>query len=142
MDNKKMLGDIGEKIVSEFLGAILSENYYDSTKDMTDKSGKKVEVKTQNRHPYKNCFSIKADGLTNVKKCLTVDRLIFVEYDKSDVIKLWECKNNKSSVFNYTTNMGKKMYGWPIREMTLLHTISDKNLTDKMRKLSNSKEFS
>lgn len=141
MSNEKELGDIGEKIVSEFLEAVLSENYYDSTKDMTDKNGKKVEVKTQNRHPYKNCFSIKADGLTNVKKCLNVDRLIFVEYDKSDMIKLWECKNNKSSVFSYTTNSGKKMYGWPIKEMTLLHTISDKNLTQKMRKLSNSKEF-
>lgn len=141
MDNKHELGFLGEQLVAKLENAILSENKYDSEKDMVDSKNRKIEVKTQNRHPYKNCFSIKADGLTNVKKCLTVERLIFVEYDKTSIIKIWECFDNKSSVFNYSTSSGKKMYGWPINRMKIIHTIDDSELSNKMRSLSNSKEF-
>lgn len=137
--NQKKLGDLGEHLVAKLENAILSESYYDSTKDMTDSNGKKIEVKTQNRHPYKQCFSIKASGITNVHKCLTVNRLIFVEYDKSDFIKVWECKDRNSN-FEYIANE-KKMIGWPISKMKLIHTIEDKNLSSQMRSLSNAKEF-
>lgn len=139
--DREKLGALGEQLVAKLENAILSENKYDSEKDMIDPLGKKIEVKTQNRHPYKKCFSISANGITNVRKCMTVDRLIFVEYDKSPLIKVWECVENKTSSFNYVTSNNKTMYGWHINKMKLIHKVEDKELSDKMRGLSNSYEF-
>ena len=138
MDNKKQLGDIGEKLVAQLENAVLSENMYDSEKDMTDANGKKIEVKTQVRDKFRNCFSIRCDGLVNFKKCLTVDRLIFVEYDSTNIIKIFECID-KNSVFTYRTYTGNSMYGFPINKMKILHYYTDNVLAEQMRKLSNSK---
>ena len=139
--DREKLGALGEKLVAKLENAILSENKYDSEKDMIDSNGRKIEVKTQNRHPYKKCFSIDAKGLTNVRKCMTVDRLIFVEYDKTDIIQIWECTENKTSSFNYTTSTNKVMYGWHINKMKLIHKIEDAKLAEEMRSFSRSYEF-
>lgn len=138
MNNRKMLGDLGEQLVAQLEHAILSENVYDSEKDMIDINGKKIEVKTQNRDHFRKCFSIEALGITNVKKCLTVDRLIFVEYDNTSIIKIFECID-KNSVFTYTTSSNKKMYGFPISKMKLLYYYDNNELANSMRNLTNSK---
>jgi len=140
--DQKKLGALGEKLVAKLENAILSENKYDTEKDMTDLSGKKIEVKTQNRHPFKNCFSIHSAGITNVRKCMTVDRLIFVEYCKTDKIKIWECsKENRNSAFNYVASGGKSMHGWPINKMKMIHKIEDSKLAEEMRNYSKSYQF-
>lgn len=140
--DREKLGALGEQLVSKLEKAILSENKYDTEKDMIDPNGKKIEVKTQNRHPYKNCFSIHAAGITNVRKCMTVDRLIFVEYCKTNTIKIWECsKENRNTSFNYTTSTGKSMYGWPINKMKMIHKVEDAKLAEEMRSFSKSYQF-
>jgi len=138
--NKHRLGDIGEKIVARLENAIVSADRYDTVKDLTDKHGKQIEVKTQNRHPSMGVFSIGADAQTNRDKCMSVDRLIFVEYDSTSSIRVWECGPRENAI-RYRTNSMKNMIGWPISEMSLLHQIDEPALADKMRSLSQSKQF-
>lgn len=136
LDNKHLLGKLGEDLVASLEHAILSENKFDTVKDMIDSTGKNIEVKTQNRYKGKNLFSINTKSPTNIKKCLTVDRLLFVEYDETDIIKIYECVD-KNSGYYYTTKSNIEMFGWPINKMKLLHYYQNKNLAEKMRKLSN-----
>lgn len=136
-ENREYLGALGEKLVAKLEEAILSENKYDTEKDMVDKNGKFIEVKTQNRNTYNNYFSVNANKLINLHKCLTVDRLIFVEYDETDIIKVWECTQNKTSGLYYKTT-NTIMFGWPINKMKLIHTVCDKELSADMRKHSRS----
>ena len=138
--NKHRLGDIGEKIVARLENAIGSTDRYDTIKDLIDGQGKLIEVKTQNRHPSMGVFSIGADKLTNREKCMNVDRLIFVEYDSSPEIKVWEC-GPRENTLRYRTNSMKNMIGWPISEMTLLHTVNSPDLASRMRELSQSEQF-
>lgn len=138
--DKHRLGDIGEKIVAHLENAIISTDRYDTIKDLTDSQGKQIEVKTQNRHPSMGVFSIGADQETNRNKCMNVDRLVFVEYDSGPTIKVWECGPRKN-VIRYRTNSMKNMIGWPISEMTLLHTVNSPELSFRMRSLSQSEQF-
>jgi hypothetical protein len=138
--NKHRLGDIGEKIVAHLENAIVSTDRYDIVKDLTDDQGKQIEVKTQNRHPSMGVFSIGADKQTNREKCMNVDRLIFVEYDSGPDIKVWEC-GPRENAMRYRTNSMKNMIGWPISEMTLLHTVNSPELAFKMRALLQSEQF-
>ena len=138
--NKHRLGDIGEKIVAHLENAIVSTDRYDIVKDLIDSQGKLIEVKTQNRHPGMDVFSIGADKQTNREKCMNVDRLIFVEYDSSPEIKVWECGPRQNFV-RYRTNSMKNMIGWLISEMTLIHTVNSPDLASKMRSLSQSEQF-
>lgn len=138
--NKHRLGDIGEKIVAHLENAIVSTDRYDIVKDLIDSQGKLIEVKTQNRHPSMGVFSIGADKQTNREKCMNVDRLIFVEYDSSPEIKVWECGPRQNFV-RYRTNSMKNMIGWLISEMTLIHTVNSLDLASKMRSLSQSEQF-
>jgi hypothetical protein len=137
-DNKHLLGKLGEELVARLEKAILSEDKFDTIKDMIDSNGKNIEVKTQNRYRSKNIFSINTKSTTNIKKCLTVDRLLFVEYDSTDIIKIYECID-KNSGYYYITNSNIKMFGWPINKMKLLHLYQNKTLAKKMRSLSNNK---
>ena len=144
MTNKEKLGKIGETLVSKLLNATLSENKYDTVKDMVELDGTNVEVKTQNRHP-RGFFTINVEHKTNMNKCLTVDRLIFVEYDSTNTIKIFEC-TDRSYEFIQTKPtlrepMGRIMAGFPISKMTLLKSIDDSNLASEMRSLSGSKFF-
>ena len=83
------IGEIGESIVQELLGGTLSEDRHDMVKDLTLEDGTEVEVKTQARWVKENAFTI-SPGTNNLKKCLAVDRLIFVEYGLGDSILVWE----------------------------------------------------
>ena len=144
MTNKEMLGKLGEDLVAKLLGATLSENKYDSVKDMTQLDGTKVEVKTQNRHPN-GSFTVNAMHVTNLNKCLSVDRLIFVEYDQSNTIKVFECTDRKYRLVNTKPTRrepeGRIMVCWPIDKMTKLAEFEDAPLARQMRDLSNSRLY-
>lgn len=141
--NQIKLGKLGEKLVAYVLNGQLSNDEYDRNKDMTV-LGNSVEVKTQVRYKQYGVFSIKLPnglglGLNNLIKCFTVDRLIFVEYDESDIIKIYEMimQNRKHHII-YTTSKNKAMIGFKIDKMELIHSVASFELADKMRKLSTS----
>lgn len=143
LSNKEKLGKLGEDLVANLLGAELSEDKYDMFKDMTA-DGKLIEVKTQSRHPN-GCFTVNMKHRNNLQKCVEVDRLIFVEYDATSDIKVFECTDREYGITNtrptpFEPN-GRRMACWPISRMTLLATIDDSNLAATMRGLSASKAF-
>ena len=58
MNNNETMGNLGENLVSKLMGALLSEDKYDTIKDGILPDGSEIEVKTQNRHPTKDMFTI------------------------------------------------------------------------------------
>lgn len=143
--NKEKLGALGESIVARLMNGVLSEDKFDSVKDMTLADSSKVEVKTQNRHPN-GTFTINAMHVTNANKCMNVDHLIFVEYDSSDIIKVYECVDRKNyKIFNTKPTPrepeGRLMMGWPINTMNLIKEIKDAATAQKMRDLSGSRLY-
>ena len=137
--NSHLLGYIGECVVAKYFGATMSKDRYDDEKDMILPDGTFAEVKTQNRFKRVNAFTVDADKSSNLNKCLTVDKLFFVEFDWSDKIRIWDCVDR-------TYFITKTMYGldrvcWPIQKMLLIHTYDNLKLAYEMRKLSKSKEF-
>ena len=138
--NRRKLGALGEDLFCLLEHCVKSSDPFDSVKDMVDSNGKNVEVKTQARYSSKNLFTIRADKATNLNKCMTVDRLIFIEFDQSDTIGVFECVNRAKFV-QYTTLNGTPMLGWPIHSMLQLHSIKDKKLAEWMRALSTSKYY-
>lgn len=137
--NKEKLGYLGEKLVANILNLTLSENKYDPEKDgIVNGTSILVEIKTQNRHPL-GFFTVDTAYQNQLPKCLKVDRLIFVEYDESSKIKIWECHDRTYKII--TTRAGKRMAGWKISDMKLIHTENNSYLAEKMRKLSGAKQF-
>lgn len=143
MNKQVQLGLLGEALVANHFGVELNENFYDTHKDLVV-DGRTIEVKTQNRHPTKQLLTISAPngniGLSNFAKCFHVDHLIFVEYDSSDIIKVWECID-RMNFKTYTTKNGKAMVGFPIEDMKLLKEHTDPQLARQMRSLSSSSAF-
>ena len=144
MSNKGELGKLGELLVSDLFKIKLSEDEYDTVKDGLTFNDQTVEIKTQNRHPTKPLLTISAPaegkGVVNLIKCFTADNLIFVEYDYSDIIKIWLC-NDRSHYEIYETKARKQMIGFPISKMKLLVEYKDAPLAERMRSLSNSTVF-
>lgn len=122
MSNKsiEMLGRAGETIIVNYCTAAgqkvtMSVDQYDSTKDMII-DGLKVEVKTQVPFIYKNAFSFKENQL---KKCLSVDRVIFVSVPNDKMPhfssgKVYLIKAAELKHTSYTTKDGRKMILVPI----------------------------
>lgn len=146
MTNQEKLGHLGEILVASTLGGIRSEDKYDTRKDMILEDGTEVEVKTQTRHPTNGTFTINLNHQTNFLKCMTVDRLIFVEYDSSDYIGIYECID-RVNYRMFTTNPtsyepnGRQMAGWPISKMKLLRSVNSAELSTEMRRLSKAKSL-
>jgi hypothetical protein len=77
---KKVLGDIGEKIVGNYMSRIgrtveMSTDPFDSEKDMKV-NGVSLEVKTQVPFCLENSFTIRKNQLN---KCLNVDYFVIVQ---------------------------------------------------------------
>ena len=140
-DNKTKLGRFGEILAANVLNGTRTENWFDPEKDMTlNESLEKAEVKTQNRHKYRNEFTVNVMHKNQIEKCCNVDRLFFVEYDSTDSVKIWECTDRKYNMF--TTSDGRIMAGWPINKMTLVKEIVDNKIAKYMRSLSQSRDYS
>ena len=138
--SRRKLGALGEDLFCLLENCTQSTDPFDSVKDAVDANGKNVEIKTQARYASKNLFTIRADKATNLNKCMTVDRLIFIEFDQTDTIGVFECVD-REDYKKYTTANGTQMLGWPIDKMTQLHSIKDKKLAEWMRSLSTSKYY-
>lgn len=145
MTNREKLGLLGEILVASMLGAERSQDKYDSNKDMILSDGTEIEVKTQNRHPN-GTFTINTKHQSNFLKCMSVDRLIFVEYNLTDYIHIYECME-RPRYQSFTTHPtdrdpnGRNMIGWPIDRMKLLRQINNAELSSEMRRLSGAKGF-
>ena len=138
MKNTNKLGDIGERLIAELFGGTLSEDKYDSMKDMIlDVSHESVEVKTQRRDIYRNILTVRANQLI---KCLSVDRLFFVEYDDTNYIKIFEC-TKRDAYIRFTTKDGRDMIGWNPIDMKKLFNVEDEMMANKMRTLSQSRSL-
>ena len=79
-DNKVNLGEIGEKIVANYMnkqGRIVEQSLdpFDSQKDMKI-DGKSLEVKTQVPYVLLKCFTLEK---TQLKKCLNAEYFVFVQ---------------------------------------------------------------
>jgi len=134
MSNKEELGLLGEKLVSKILGGTLSEDKYDMEKDLVLRDGTNVEVKTQPRWKMANCFTIdETHTENNIHKCLNVDRLFFVEPGLNDAIRVFECTDRSYSI---RSPRGKRTYCFDIDNMTLVKTIHNKEICDRMISLS------
>ncbi len=135
--NKEKLGKLGEELVVNLLGATSNEDWYDPNGDAT-LNDLTIEVKTQARHVY-GYFSINTAYKNQIRKCAEVDRLIFVEYDNTPIIKVFECpKSARNNYIDYTTKKGLRMRGWYISSMILLASIENPELAAEMRSLSQS----
>jgi len=141
MNMNKQLGDIGEKIVAELLNAKFSVNYFDAEKDLIGPNNETIEVKTQyplHHHSGELC-TIRANQL---KKCLNVDRLVFVTYDESSQISIYEVpKDRRFNFQTYTARLFRPtsrqtMHGWRIDDMKLLKQFTDSFLARQMQELS------
>ena len=135
LTNQEALGTLGELYYQAVFGGTLSSYKYDSDKDLTEEDGTTVEIKTQSRHPNGSFTANKAHQ-TNLRKCLTVDKLIFVEYSLSDTITIWECVDRE--YFTTTTSDGRVMACWPIDKMKVLKKIKQPKLAELMRNFSKS----
>ena len=89
MTSQEVLGTIGEIYYQALFGGLLSEYKFDGEKDLLQKDGKFVELKTQSRYRPSDAFTVNKAKVNNLKKCLYVDRLIFIEYSLSDTIMVW-----------------------------------------------------
>lgn len=137
MTDQEILGTIGEIYYQAVFGGLLSEYKYDGDKDLVQSDGKHVEIKTQSRYRASDAFTVKRANANNLKKCLYVDRLIFIEYSLSDTILIWECVDRRS-VFSSTMDEDRVMACWPIEKMLLLKSVKHPKLAEIMRNFSKS----
>jgi hypothetical protein len=103
---------------------------------MTLPCGASVEVKTQVRWVKENSFTVsKTKTNNNIKKCVEVDRLIFVEPGRSDNIRFYECVDRSySTILEEFTN--SERYLFDIKKMKLIKTVKNKKVCNAMIKLS------
>ena len=99
---KKVLGDIGEKIVGNYMSRIgrtveMSTDPFDSEKDMKV-NGVSLEVKTQVPFCLENSFTIRKNQLN---KCLNVDYFVIVQApcEYLNEAAIWKVKKG----FTYNT---------------------------------------
>jgi len=137
MTNQEILGDLGEVWYHAHFGGVPSTYKYDSEKDHTDQDGTKVEIKTQSRHPN-GSFTVNTANKNQLNKCLTVDKLIFIEYSLSDTIIVYECTDRRG-YYTTTTSDGRRMACWPIEDMKVITKCKNVKLTKLMRHFSKSK---
>lgn len=145
-DQKTRMGKIGETIFANFCSARgykieVSIDPFDPKKDMMV-DGLTTEVKTQVPYVYKNAFTFKPNQL---KKCLTVERLIFVSvpnhktHHHSDG-KIYEINPKKMRYYSYITKDGRNMVAIPIDQIDMkeLFTMAKEDAT-LLQKYSSSK---
>jgi hypothetical protein len=137
MSNKVRLGEIGEKLVADLVNGVRFTDPYAMNGDLVDSNGSIVEVKTQVRWRVANAFTVDASASNQLPKCLSVDRLMFVEFDSTNKVKIWEAPARGNRDYDIrTTKYGKTMAAFPISSMTLIKTINDSDLASEMRSFS------
>ena len=138
--NKEIMGRLGEECLAARYDLVLSDDKYDMEKDAKDADGLNVEIKTQNRHPA-GFFTVNMKHTNQVTKCMEVDRLMFLEYDNSDTLKVWECPKTDEArrPKMIRTRDGRAMAGWNIEKMDMVEEFEDTELVSMLKNLSQSK---
>ena len=141
--NKEIMGRLGEECLAARYDLVLSDDKYDMEKDAKDADGLNVEIKTQNRHPA-GFFTVNMKHTNQVTKCMEVDRLMFLEYDNSDTLKVWECPKTDEArrPKMIRTRDGRAMAGWNIEKMDMVEEFEDAELVSMLKNLSQSKVIS
>jgi hypothetical protein len=141
--NKELMGQLGEECLAARYDLVLSDDKYDMEKDAKDADGLNVEIKTQNRHPA-GFFTVNMKHTNQVSECMDVDRLMFLEYDNSDTLKVWECPKTDDArrPKMIRTRDGRAMAGWYIDKMELKEEFEDVQLVHMLKELSQSKVIS
>lgn len=142
------MGKLAEQLFIQLFGGVQSTDEYDKIKDVV-LGNTNIEIKAQNRHPTKDVFAIRDAylkqgtilGVDNIIKCFNVDRLVFVEYDTTNTIKIWECPKPRQYIRYVTKTTSMGMIGFPISQMTLLHEHADATIANQFRSLSQSSQF-
>ena len=131
MDRKAVLGQIGEKIVSNYYsraGNIVEHSIhpFDRHKDLLV-DGEKVEVKTQTRYVTKDCFTLK---LNQIKKCMNGYHIVECPTTASNESALYKVDKG----FRYSTghmNNGDVRYEIP-RKQPAVKKLTDIEGKEKM----------
>lgn len=131
MDRKAVLGQIGEKIVSNYYsraGNIVEHSIdpFDRHKDLLV-DGEKVEVKTQTRYVMKDCFTLK---LNQIKKCMNGYHIVECPTTASNESALYKVDKG----FRYNTghmNNGDVRYEIP-RKQPAVKKLTDIEGKEKM----------
>ena len=124
----------------------LSYDPFDDEKDMVTSDGQLVEVKTQERLYMWNVFTVSRERLTNLRKCMDVDILVFVEYDKSDLVRIWRVQD-RNHFMDFRLSDNHRMRGWYVNPdedgpgLKLLREMRLPLIADYMRQLSTSANF-
>ena len=141
--NKEIMGRLGEECLAARYDLVLSDDKYDMEKDAKDADGLNVEIKTQNRHPA-GFFTVNMKHTNQVTKCMEVDRLMFLEYDNSDTLKVWECPKTDEArrPKMIRTRDGRAMAGWNIDKMDMVEEFEDTELVSMLKNLSQRKVIS
>ena len=137
------LGDLGENTIKDLYikhgyEVVMSEDRYDRVKDMFI-NGVKTEIKTLTRIKNEISFFLADDQL---KKCLEVDRLIFVEiplYEDFPIDIFESLKPRVTKPHHFTNKItGKVTHGllFPLTNLAYIGSIEDRDLAIKMRDLS------
>jgi len=137
-EKKTKTGDLGEKLVAKYyrsLGHKVEESLdlFDRKKDMMIDE-ETCEVKTQQPWHMENSFTVQGN---QIKKCTTVDRLIFVEtpskYNGFEV-KIYEFPKDKRMTKVRSTSDNRKMYLFSKDNGILLTTIKEPVIIDQFKK--------
>jgi hypothetical protein len=127
---EERIGKIGEHIVANLLNCEISNDKYDMERDMTTLDGTQIEVKTQPRWKTANAFTVyETPTNNNIKKCLSVDCLIFVEPSKDRSFRIFECTDR---TFTTRYPRGKTAYLFPVENMELLCEIYNDDLWEEI----------
>lgn len=137
-EKKTKTGDLGEKLVAKYfrgLGYDVEESLdlFDRKKDMMINE-ETCEVKTQQPWHSENAFSVKENQM---KKCLSVDHLIFVETPSENnnyEVKLYEFPKDKRQTKIRTTSDNRKMYLFSKVNGNLLTSISEPVIVEQFKK--------
>jgi hypothetical protein len=138
MTDIEKLGVIGENIVAETfeslgLQVVLSENKYDSVKDMLIE-GQTAEVKTFTLIKKNKSFCMEPNQW---RKLDNVERLFFVEIpDYPQPINVYESVTKKYFTDSFSNGIIKRFY--PKADMRKVRVIDDQDLAATMRNLTHS----
>jgi hypothetical protein len=134
--NQEKLGIIGENLYILYFGGVLSDDKFDSEKDIIEEDGTKVEIKTQPRWKKENCFTLNFYKKVNYNKCLNVDKLIFIEPTKSGYINFYEAPSKEKRFF-YTKNVGNtKRYCMNVNACKLIKRVYEPIINEEMIRLT------
>lgn len=142
------LNGLGLVTVAKFLGVQVPSLKFAS---IVDEEGKSVKVKVQNHWNHRThgkSFTIDIDGGNVAMNILGHDRIIFVDYDDSKAVQLWEVVDKRAchqeyagGSFSFRNSMRRVVMIFPTSKMKHLGSIEDQTLLLEMKKLSDAKKF-